>query len=116
MNYIDLKNGIVQRYCGELKREDMKNLPENIQLELYHARLDEDRNTPMDEFLSRYDSIVVDNKIYLTEYGVKSLSWIKHEDYVRNANGDYHTMLIRGISCLIREGKIVKNRYGKDYV
>ena len=116
MNYIDLKNGITQRYCGELKREDMKNLPENIKLELYHARLYEDRNTPMDEFLSRYDSIVVDDKIYLTEYGVKSLSWAKREDFIRYANGDYRINLVRYISCIIREGKILKNRYGEDYV
>lgn len=99
-------------YYGELKREDMKSLPENIKLEVYHARLYEDRNTPMDEFLSRYNSIVVDDSIYLTEDGKKRLSWVKPEDYIRYPNGDYHIKLIQGVSCLIREGKIIKNRYG----
>ena len=103
-------------YYGELKREAMESLPENIQLELYHARLYEDRNTPMDEFLSRYNSIVVDDKIYLTEDGKKRLDWLKPEDYVRYASGDYHIKLIQGVSCIIKEGKIIKNRYGSDYV
>ena len=101
---------------GELSREDMKNLPENIKLELYHARLYEDRNTPMYEFLDRYDSIVVDDKIYLTEDGKTSLGWLKPEDYIRYASGDYHIKLVQGVSCLILEGKIIKNRYGWDYV
>lgn len=105
-----------EMYYGELNREGMKNLPENIKLKLYHARLYEDRNTPMDEFLGRYDSIVADDKIYLTEYGVKSLGWLKREDYIRNANGDYHIKLMQGVSCVIREGIIIKNRYGWDYV
>ena len=102
-------------YYGELSREGMETLPENIKLELYHARLYEDRNTPMDEFLSRYNSIVVDGKIYLTEDGKTRLSWLKPEDYVRCANGDYHIKLMQGVSCIIKEGKIIKNRYGWDY-
>ena len=93
----------------------MKNLPEDIKLEVYHARLYEDRNTPMDELLARYDSIVVDDKIYLTEEGKKHITWLKPEDYVRYANGDYHLTLIAGVSCIIKEGKILKNRYGWNY-
>ena len=103
-------------YYGELNREGMESLPENIKLEVYHARLYWDRNTPMDEFLDRYDSIVVDDKIYLTEEGKKHIAWLKPEDYVRHANGDYHIKLIKSVSCLILEGKIVKNRYGSYYV
>lgn len=103
-------------YYGELNREGMETLPENIKLELYHARiLSKDRNTPMDEFLGRYDSIVAGDKIYLTEEGKKHISWVKPEDYVRYANGDYHTKLMQGVSCVIKEGKIIKNRYGWDY-
>ena len=102
-------------YYGELSREAMESLPENIKLELYHARLYWDRNTKMDEFLGRYDSIVVDDKIYLTEEGKKHIAWLKPEDYVRNANGDYHLKLMLGVSCIIKEGKIIKNRHGSDY-
>lgn len=104
-------------YKGELNREDMKNLPEDIRLELYRARLFEDRDTPIETLIGRYASIVVDDKIYLTEDGKKRLGqWLKTEDFVRTSDGDYHMKLIQCVSCIIREGKIIKNRYGWDYV
>ena len=94
----------------------MKNLPEDIRLELYRARFPEDRNTPIETIIGRYESIVVDDKIYLTEDGKKRLDqWLKTEDYVRCANGDYHMKLIMCASSIIKEGKILKNRYGYKY-
>jgi hypothetical protein len=103
-------------YYGELNREDMKDLPENVKLDIYHFRLREDWDTPMDELLARYRSIVVDDRIYLTEEGAKHLDWcLKREDYVRNANNDYSFNLTRCVECLIKDGKILKNRHGHDY-
>jgi len=103
-------------YYGELIRKDMKDLPENIKLELYHARLYEDWMTPIETIIGRYASIVVDDEIYLTEEGKELLDrWLKTEDYVRYANGDYHMKLIQCVSSIIKEGKILKNRYGWDY-
>ena len=98
---------------GELQRKVMADLPQDVKEHIYELRdkwFDVFRNMPLEEFIALYSSVVVDGILYAAERN--NLHYLKEEDFIRNADGEYRIKLVQCTDCLIKDGVVIKNRYG----
>lgn len=98
---------------GELVRKAMVYLPQDVKEHIYDLRdkwFDVFRDMPLEEFIGLYTTVVVDGILYAADRN--NLFYLKEEDFIRHANGEYRIKLVQCTDCLIRDGVVIKNRYG----
>ena len=93
----------------KIKIDSFKNLPENIKDMLFKHK---GNNVLVNKetFVDWYHSILVDNVLYMNE-SVANRSF-DDELFTLYNNGAYNTKLVFTVHAIIKDGNIIKNRYG----
>lgn len=85
-------------------------IDKNVLKALYSLRLTVDINVPYEEYISRYEMIVVDNDCYCSETCPKE----RITKYFGAMSGSYMRTTLP--CAIIINGNVIKNRYGRQDV
>ena len=86
---------------------NISELDESVKETLYLLRFSYEKEVPRDEYLRMFGFVVVDDEVYANE-GVRTSKRL--EDYLANPDNNFvHGALP---DAIIKNGVVVKNRYG----
>ena len=98
-----------------IKKDSFKNLPENIKDLLYkHKIIGSTIWIDEETFIDQYHTILADDVLYVNE--AATLMEFNDELLTLNADGSYNLKLVMMVHAVVKDGNIVKNRYGYNSI
>ncbi len=90
------------------KIHNISLVPDRIWEQLYNLRFWDDRDVPYDEYIKRYGFITVEGVPYANEESM----WRAKEYLTGTPLSNFRLVVFQDV--IVDQGKIIKNRYGKQ--
>lgn len=94
---------------GRTKFKNLSELPDEVREKIYSLRLYPDMDTPFDEYMERFDNIVVEDCMYHSDTPYAQ-NIVKEYKLAEEEHREFSALAFPMV--IIKNGIVVKNRFG----
>lgn len=106
--------GIFNRKLVNTLKKRMSELKPEVFETLYSLRLSEHKDIPYEEYINFFNFIVVDDVVYCTDD--ESTEKRVNTYFKAREGNEMHLFSLTLPDVIIKNGSVIKNRYGKNYL